>query len=85
MRGIFPNVITLLEHAQVEIVISVLVSMYNMYVTIKNLNGILVVDSPFQTLAVGFSSNRLALPLHTEEMLFSLSKLNIMCTPCFFV
>ena len=44
----------------------------------KNFNGTLVVDSPFQTLAVDFSSNyRLALPLRASEMLSLLSKSRI--------
>ena len=42
----------------------------------KSLNDTLAVDSPFQTLAVDFSSN-LTLPLRTPETLSSLSKSRI--------
>ena len=45
-----------------------------MYVTPQKLNGTIVVDSSFQTLVIDFSpSYRLDLPLHTPEMLSSLS------------
>ena len=44
----------------------------------KSLNGTVVVDSPFQTLMVDFSSYyRLALPLCASEMLSSIGKSRI--------
>ena len=58
--------------------VDIYVCMY-VYVTqkLKSVNGTVVVDSPFQTLAVSRQIYRLALPLRAPETLSSLSKSRI--------